>query len=336
MTRIDPISECRRDVAAASFETPELTVIVVSYNTVALTLTALRTLHAATRRTGFRCVVFDNASTDGSPDAIATEFPQVDLIRSPENLGFARANNVVAASADTDWILLLNPDTEVRDGAVDALMDFARANPQAGIWGGRTVFPNGSLNIASCWARITPWSAFCNAVGLRTLFPNSEFFNPEAYGGWQRDSIREVDIVVGCFLLIRRTLWDELGGFDLKYYMYGEEADLCLRSAARGCTPMITPEAEIMHIVGASSGKVAHKMAMVAKARATLIRDHWSPALVPLGLFLLWLWAALRWAATRPRAALQRSYEDRWGDVWAERRDWLGGYRTPPSGTSDA
>ncbi|MFT4149749.1 MAG: glycosyltransferase family 2 protein [Paracoccaceae bacterium] len=310
---------------------PELTVIVISYNTAALTLAALRTLYAETTRTPFRCVLWDNASADGSAAAVAREFPQVELVASTENLGFARANNVVAAQATTPWLLLLNPDTEVQDGAVDRLMDFARGHPQGGIWGGRTVFRDGSLNIASCWGRITLWSTFCKTFGLGAAFPKSALFNPEAYGDWQRDTVREVDIVVGCFLLIRRDLWNELGGFDLKYHMYGEEADLCLRARERGWRPMITPEAQIMHIVGASTGDAPTRKALqVMRARSTLVRDHWRPALVPLGLGLMWLGVALRYAATRPLAlapkAGLRAKAARWAEIWQARRDWLAGY----------
>ncbi|MEM1161134.1 MAG: glycosyltransferase, partial [Pseudomonadota bacterium] len=187
-----------------------LTVIVVSYNTRDLTLAALRTLYATTKETPLHVVVFDNASVDGSADAVAEAFPAVELIRSEENLGFAKANNVVAAAAKTEWLLLLNPDTECHDGAVDNLMRFAGQTPQAGIWGGRTVFPDGALNIASCWNRITLWSAFCRAFWLDSAFKRSELFNSEAMGDWQRDSVRQVDIVVGCFLLIRKALWDDL------------------------------------------------------------------------------------------------------------------------------
>lgn len=313
--------------ASHTDDVPELTVVVVSYNTVDLTLTALRSLFDTTRETRFRCVVFDNASTDGSAEAIAREFKQVELVASDENLGFAKANNVVVAKAPSEWILLLNPDTEVYDGAVDALMRFAQNHPEAGIYGGRTVFPDGSLNIASCWNRITLWSAFCSAVGLRAVFPKSNLFNPEAIGGWDRDSVRQVDIVVGCFLLIRRELWEDLGGFNLKYFMYGEESDLCLRAARLGYRPMITPEAEIMHIVGASSGKLASKVVMVAKARSTLIRDHWPASLVPFGLFLMWLWAALRFGASRPLKWLgKKAAAEKWAEVWADRRDWIAGY----------
>jgi GT2 family glycosyltransferase len=309
---------------------PELTVIVVSYNTRTLTLAALRTLLAETRHTLMKVVVFDNASSDGSADAIAAEFPEIDLIHNPENVGFARANNIVAEQAETEWLLLLNPDTEVHAGAVDNLMKFARAHPAAGIYGGRTVFPDGSLNIASCWQRITPWSLFCSATGLTAIAPNSSLFCPEAMGGWKRDTVREVDIVVGCFFLIRRELWNTLGGFDLRYFMYGEEADLCLRAARMGYRPMITPDAEIMHIVGAASKTLGHKLAFLAKARATLVRDHWPRQWVPFGLSMMWLWAGIRALAFGALSAMGVSKADAkataWAETWRTRHDWLKGY----------
>lgn len=302
----------------------DLTIIMVSYNTKDLTLAAIRTCLRTTRRTSFRLVVFDNASSDGSADAIAAEFGddrRVDLIRSAENLGFAKANNVVADRADTEFLLLLNPDTECHEidgvGAVDAVMGFARETPHCGIWGGRTVFPDGTLNRASCWMRITLWSTFCWATGLSAVFKNSEFFDPEGMGGWKRDSVRSVDIVVGCFLLIPRALWNDLGGFDLKYFMYGEEADLCLRAAKKGYTPMITPKAEIMHILGAASAQRSDKRIKVLRARSSLMRDHMPAWQVPLAQALVWYGAGLR------RVLGGRSAHR---EVWRARRDWLAGY----------
>jgi N-acetylglucosaminyl-diphospho-decaprenol L-rhamnosyltransferase len=306
---------------------PELTIIIISYNTRALTLKCLETLYANTSDTHFHTVVFDNASGDGSAEAVEAAFPQVEVIASPNNLGFAQANNVVAAQATSDWLLLLNPDTEVQSGAVERLLAFAKLQPQAGITGGRTVFPDGSLNIASCWNQITPWSAFCMATGLTAAFRSTALFNPEGMGNWARDSVREVDIVVGCFLMIHRVLWDELGGFNLKYYMYGEEADLCLRARALGYRPMITPDAQIMHLVGASSGKLAHKLVMVAQARSTLIRDHWPGWQVPFGLAMMWLWAALRMTAARGLALTGRAgAAEKWAHIWARRHIWMKGY----------
>lgn len=309
---------------------PELTVIIISYNTREMTLNAVKTLYENTHRTAFHCVVFDNASSDGSAEAISAAFPQVEVIASKENLGFARANNLVAAQTTTPYLLLLNPDTETHVGAIDALMDFAKERPEGGIWGGRTVYPDGSLNIASCWAAPSPRSLFFRAIGFSTLFYRSSFFNPETYGAWKRDSEREVDIVVGCFLLITRDLWGKLGGFSQKYFMYGEDADLCLRARALGWRPMITPKAQIMHIVGASTPSSNKKAVPVMKSRVSLVRDHWPRNLVRLGLFLTWLWCWLRFVLTRPftRSSSTRLHNsaERWKYIWDRRKDWLAGY----------
>lgn len=326
----DTLSDSRPAPASPPAGAPDVTIIVVSYNTRELTLAALRTLYATTRRTRFHTVVLDNDSQDGSADAIAAEFPQVELIRSSENLGFARANNVVAARATTEWLLLLNPDTECHEGAVDNLMDYARAHPEGGIYGGRTVFPDGSLNIGSCWARMTPWSVFCSATGLTAAFPNSPLFHPEAMPDWRRDTVREVDIVVGCFFLIRRELWDRMGGFDLRYFMYGEEADLCARVRKAGFRPVITPEAQIMHIVGAASDSPARKRIPLTKARVTLIRDHWPAWQVPLGVGMIWAGVGARVLAAKLAALAggekTRTRSRMWSEIWGRRHDWLKGY----------
>jgi len=311
-------------------ETPELTIIVVSYNTRELTLKALETLYANTHKARFHTVVLDNDSQDGSADAIADAFPQVELIQSADNLGFARANNEVAAKAKTEWLLLLNPDTETHDSAVDNLLAFGKANPEGGIYGGRTVYPDGALNSSSCWNKITLRSTIFRTFGLTTAFRSSAFFNPEEIGGWERDSVRHVDIVVGCFLLIRRELWDELGGFDLKYFMYGEEADLCHRAQKLGYSPMITPDAEIMHLVGASTSVLSRKVISVFRARVTLVRDHWHPALAPVGVGLMWLGVALRVLGgrllSRLRGKGEEARSDKWAEVWQERATWMAGY----------
>jgi GT2 family glycosyltransferase len=321
--------EIERAFPGSQSQPSELTVIIVSYNTRALTLKALETLYATAADVPMRVVVWDNDSHDGSADAIAEHFPQAELIRSKDNIGFAAANNRVAETITTEWMLLLNPDTETHAGAIQNLLAFSKAHPRAGITGGRTVFPDGSLNIASCWRKLTPWSLFCSAFYLSYLFPKSELFNPEAMGDWQRDTVREVDIVVGCFLMIPTALWRELNGFDETYFMYGEEADLCLRAARMGYRPMITPDAQIMHLVGASSTVFANKIIKIAKARATLVRDHWNPALVPLGIGLLWSWAAMRRLATEVAARMKGKTEARdcWRTIWQDRRNWLAGYR---------
>ncbi len=312
-------------------ENTELSIIIVSYNTRDLTLKCLETLYQNTKHTNFEVILWDNDSHDGSADAVAEAYPEVKLVRCKENLGFAKANNLASEEVSSEWLLLLNPDTETHPDAIDNLLEFSKQHPEAGITGGRTVFPDGSLNIASCWMQITPWSMFCHAFGLTAFFPNSPIFNTEAMGGWTRDSVRHVDIVSGCFFMMKTEVWRKFGGFNLKYVMYGEEADLCLRAAKEGYKPMITPNAQIMHLVGASSGKRVEKTLLVAKARSTLIRDHWSNFMKPFGLFLLWCWAANRVVGSKVIGILKgRTSENHsdgyWSRMWQNRKDWLRGY----------
>jgi GT2 family glycosyltransferase len=308
-----------------------VSVIVVSYNTREMTLDCLRSLAAETRAP-HETIVVDNASTDGSPEAIAAAFPEVRLLAETANHGFAAANNLAATRARGDYLLLLNPDTLVLDGAVDRLLAFARIRPEAGIWGGRTLYGDGRLNPASCWRRMTPWNLFCRASGLTGLFPGSGLFNAEAYGGWPRDTERAVDIVTGCFLLIRRDLWQRLGGFDPAFFMYGEEADLCLRAHALGAAPRVTPEAVIVHHGGASERVRADKMVRLLSAKAELIERHVPAWQRPLARPLLRLWPLSRRIATGALAATTgrtsfRESSANWAEIWRRRAEWQDGYR---------
>lgn len=308
---------------------PRLSIIVVSYNTRDLTLACLRSVYAQTRDTAFELLVVDNASSDGSAAAIADEFPGARLWPLGENLGFAAANNFAARHATGEWLLLLNPDTVVLDGAIDRLVAFAQAaaasHPRAGIFGGRTLFADGSLNPTSCWAAPTMWSTFCIASGLTSLFRGSTLFNPEAMPAWRRDSVREVDIVTGCFFLLRRSLWERLGGFDPAFFMYGEEADLCLRARKLGVRGLICPDATIVHYGGASESVRSDKMVRLFRAKAQLFRRHWTPRRAEALIRLLDCWAWTRAIALgvcslfSARSAQGRST---WVEIWNSRSKW--------------
>ncbi len=304
---------------------PVLSIIVVSYNTRELTLACLRSVYEQTRQTPFELIVVDNASDDGSAAAIAAEFPHVRFLPQTKNLGFAAANNLAAELAAGEWLLLLNPDTVVLDAAIDRLVAFAserqRQDPRAGIFGGRTLFPDGSLNPTSCWMAPTPWSAFCIASGLTSMFRGSNLFNPEAMPRWRRDSVRQVDIVTGCFFLLRRSLWNELSGFDPAFFMYGEEADLCLRAKKRGVVGMICPQAAIIHYGGASERVRAEKLVRLLKAKSQLYRRHMNQASARISVAMLKLWTLSRLLAFSV-ANLRNAEYHVWRGVWRRRSEW--------------
>jgi N-acetylglucosaminyl-diphospho-decaprenol L-rhamnosyltransferase len=322
-----PDNAATETAATVERSSAELTVIVVTWNTRELALRCLETLFNNTPYLAMRVIVADNHSEDGSAEAIAERFPQVDLIGNPSNVGFARANNGAVEVVVSEWVLLLNPDTEVRLSAINNLLSFSKQHPEAGVTGGRTVFPDGSLNPASAWNKMTIWSLFCFLTGLNRLLKQSEIFNPEAIGGWKRDTVRHVDIVQGSFFMLPTALWMRLGGFDRRYFMYGEEADMCLRAAALGYSPMITPDAEIVHLGGASAPEGV-RMLQNWTSKSTLIRDHWPKALVAVGLFELWLSCANRALAAAALAKLSgrtRKNSD-WSMMWTKRHEWMKGY----------
>jgi hypothetical protein len=305
---------------------PTVSIIVVSYNTREMTLDCLRSVVAETK-VPYELIVVDNASADGSAEAIAAEFPDVQLMAETENHGFAKANNIGAERARAEYLLLLNPDTVVLDSAVDRLVTFAREKPEAKIWGGRTLFADGTLNSSCAYQRMTLWNVACRAVGLTALSRNHRFFS-EAYGGWDMTDIRPVEIVTGCFLLISRRLWEELRGFDLNYFMYAEEADLCLRATKEfHADPHFTPNAQIIHYGGGSEPVRADRLVRLLKAKRRLIRHHFRTWERPLGLWLfgtvpLGRNLGLSFVATVTGREAPREAARVWREVWARRAEW--------------
>jgi N-acetylglucosaminyl-diphospho-decaprenol L-rhamnosyltransferase len=304
-----------------------VSIIVVSFNTRELTLECLRSIYRETASVEFEAFVFDNASTDGSADAIAAQFPQVRLTRSGQNLGFATANNRCAAEASGEYLLLLNPDTEVLDDAVGKLLAFARESPQRDVIGGRTLNDDRTLNPKSCWGRPTLWSTLCHTIGLSHLFRGNRWLDPEALGGWMRDSIREVDIISGCLLMIRADLWRRLGGFDPQFFMYCEDADLCMRAKRAGARLLICPGATIIHHGGASDRVGEDKFVRLFIAKARLFKKHWGPLSATIGISLLSLWPLTRltllWGLRWLGRSEKESYRT-WLAIWRRRHDWSG------------
>jgi GT2 family glycosyltransferase len=284
-----------------------------------MTLDCLESIERRSGTVRREVIVVDNNSNDGSADAIAARFPGITLIRQAVNVGFAAACNLAARDAQGDYILLLNPDTLLRDRALDLLVAFARRRPGAGIWGGRTEFADGTLNPMSCWRQLTLWNLFCSGFALDTHFRRSPVFNSYAYGGWQRDTERTVDVVSGCFLLVSKTLWDRLGGFDPEFYMYGEDADLCLRAAELGFRPAVTPEATIVHYGSGTETDKLRKMRQVLASRALLIRKHMPMLLRPLALGLLALRPMLGGYFAKP------CLRSTWTEIWSLRGQWMAG-----------
>ncbi|MEX0338910.1 MAG: glycosyltransferase family 2 protein [Arenibacterium sp.] len=316
-------------------ENPVVSIIVVSYNTREMTLACIESVYAETSLP-FELVVVDNDSNDGSVEAIferfpAKDFPNLTVLPERTNHGFALAHNIALPHCTAPWLLLLNPDTVVIESAIDELLAFAKREPDAKIWGGRTLYGDGRLNPYSCWRRMTLWTVFCRTFGLTGIFPKSPLFNAEEYAGWARDTEAHVDIVTGCLFLTSRALWDELGGFSPTFTMYGEEADLCLRARKIGARPMITPKATIVHYGGASEPVAADRIIRVIRAKTELIHRHFPPATRAIGRGLFRLFPLSRRTVNGLAGSLLGKEGPRkqaivWGEVWKRRSEWENGF----------
>jgi len=229
----------------------DVSVIVVTRNTRELTCAAIQSVFSTTSAP-FRVevIVVDNGSNDGTREAIETNFPQVRVLRSETNLGFAKAVNRAAAVSTGEFLLLLNSDAELHEGGLAGAVDWMRREPRCGVAGAQLLNADGSRqnSIANFPTLATE---LLNKSLLRRLFPNR-------YPGKERfyDDPLEVETVVGAFMLIRRSLWDELGGLDERFFFFMEETDFCLQARRRGWRVVHLPHVTVGHGRGQSAKQV--------------------------------------------------------------------------------
>jgi hypothetical protein len=247
---------------------PSLSVVIVSWNTKALLLDALRSFLPLRGITG-EVLVVDNASSDGSAEAAEREFPEVRVIRNQRNLGFAGGVNVGLAAAQEPLICLLNTDTLVTGDALPRLVEYAASHPEAGIVGPRVTNRDGTLQ-ASCFRFPSLLNLLLSATFLYKLFPGSSFLNRERFAGADLSIPRKVDVVSGCCFLIRRDVLARIGPLDEDYFMYAEETDLCFRARAAGFEVHYAPVGEIVHFGGGSSRLASRRMFL--EFRRSLLR----------------------------------------------------------------
>ena len=235
-----------------SAEAPQISAIIVSYNTREMTLQCLRVLEADLAGIAAEIWVVDNASSDGSADAIRAAFPAVQIIEFRENLGFGAANNAAMERARGAYFLLLNSDAFPRAGAIAALIGALENHPRAGVLGPRLLNRDGTLQ-RSCWRFPDARQAWLENLGITALLREG---SPHAdYRRWAHDTAREVDFVIGACLLVRREVWEEIGGFDPDFWMYSEETDWQKRMRAAGYEIWFCPDAVVEHWGGASAGE---------------------------------------------------------------------------------
>ena len=235
-----------------------LSIIIVNWNTRDLLAACLESVHQdAETLAGWTVETFvvDNASSDGSPQMVRERFPWVRLIENEENLGFAAANNQALRQARGRYALLLNSDTEVQPGALAALVEFMAAHPRAGAVGARLLNADGSLQ-PSCHPMLTPGREFWRLIFLDRLWPRATY----PLGRWDLATPRQVEVIKGACLLLRREALAQVGLLDEAYFMYTEEVDLCYRLAEAGWELWWLPSARVIHREAQSTRQAAAKM----------------------------------------------------------------------------
>ncbi len=233
----------------------KLSVIIVSWNTRELLAQCLDSLYSSLRLADFEVFVIDNASSDGSPVMVPERFPQVRLIENEQNLGFAHANNQAIQSSHADYVLLLNSDTIVKPGAIDALVEFMQAHPQAGACGPRLLNQDGSLQF-SCSPAPTLGSEFKRMFHLPGVRQDGYY----PMQTWDQSLARRVDVILGACLFLQRYALDQVGLLDEEYFIYSEEVDLCHRLQSMGWELYWVPQAEVVHLGGQSTRQVSEAM----------------------------------------------------------------------------
>jgi GT2 family glycosyltransferase len=232
-----------------------LSIIIVSWNTRKLLENCLGSILANPPISPFENWVVDNASTDDSPRMVREKFPQVHLIENHENVGFARANNQAIQRCTGKYILLLNPDTLVASGALQALVDFLDKHPEAGAAGARILNPDGSMQISS-HPRPSLSRELWRLFHLDSLSPYAEY----PLIKWETNQAQQVDVLMGACLLLRKEVLDQVGFLDEDYFIYSEEVDLCYRIQRAGWRLFWIPRAEVVHFGGQSTQQAPTEM----------------------------------------------------------------------------
>nr|WP_297425124.1 glycosyltransferase [uncultured Actinotalea sp.] len=275
---------------------------------------------------GSRIVVVDNASGDDVAEILAGTSPRLDLSLQQENLGFAAGCHVGADRSGAARLLFVNPDVVVEPDAVRELMRCADAYPRAGIVGGVAVTASGGRDERAFFGAPSLWSAVCFATGLSSVFPGNRWFDPESSLRWD-GTPQEVGVVSGGMMLVERPAWDALGGFDPAFFLYGEDADLCLRARAGGWSPRVCPTARYRHDVGRSSSG-ANRLPLVLRGRVTTYRRNLPPLAGALAARLLVVGTAMRALAAPLRRPGGRAFigSAAWRDAWRRRAEWREGW----------
>lgn len=253
-----------------------MSIVIVSWNTREILRDCLLSLYQNPPQSEFEVIVVDNDSADGSAGMVEDDFPNVALIKSPSNVGFAAANNLGFKVAKGDYILLLNSDTIVLGDALQKTLEYAQSKPDYGVVSCRMLNSDHSLQ-HNCFMLPSLLNSLIFLSGMYKIIPKSRFFGRAEMTWWNYQGEMDVEALKGCFMLVQRRALDEVGGMDERFFMYSEEIDWCYRFSKKGWKLGYFPGAEIVHLGGASAAKLGPDRALIKdKSNVLYMRKHYS------------------------------------------------------------
>jgi GT2 family glycosyltransferase len=233
----------------------DLSVIIVNYNVKYFLEQCLQSVRIAMKGVEGEVFVVDNSSVDGSVALVQKKFPEVKLLKNDKNLGFSKANNQAISQAKGEYILLLNPDTLVEEDTLKKCIDYMDANEKTGALGVKMIDGKGNFLPESKRGLPTPKVAFYKIFCLSKLFPRSKKFGKYHLTYLNKNEIHDVDVLSGAFMMLRKTVIDEIGMLDETFFMYGEDIDLSYRIKKAGYQNVYFPKTRIIHYKGESTKK---------------------------------------------------------------------------------
>lgn len=252
-----------------------LSISIVHHDGRVMLRDCLNSIYAYPPGVPFEIVLVDNVSTDGAREMVRTEFPQVRLLENTARAGFGENHNRAMAACRGEYILLLNDDTLVHPGALDALLAFLEGRPDILLVGPRLLNADGTLQ-KNCFKFPSPLRLVWEHLLLTAAFPDHPVFGD--YRAWTHDTVREVDFVTGAAMLVRRSVLTEVGGFDPLFFMYAEETDWQKRMRDKGWRIAFCPDAVITHLGGQSSESMrSRKYCEFYRSQIKFIRKHYGP-----------------------------------------------------------
>ena len=231
----------------------DLSIVIINYNVKAFLTQCLDSIYRSQTAFSFETIVIDNASTESGRDEILAHFPEVQWIDNPENVGFGKANNQGFERAKGQYTLILNPDTVLQEDTLEVALTYLKAHPEVGGLGIKGIDGSGQFLPESKRGLPTPMTALFKISGLSRLFPKSPVFSRYHLGHLDPDQNHNVEVLVGCFMMVPTDLLREVGGFDPRYFMYGEDIDLSYELLKTGKENHYLAESQIIHYKGEST-----------------------------------------------------------------------------------